>query len=134
GREGRHARDRQVRFAHGKSQGEAGQEAGQCQTQDQGGQAQGKAADRQGQGQAQGAEQDGAAGEKEATAMSDIFSGAKLIVVKVGSALLVDGAKGELRRDWLASLCDDIAGLKKNGLAVVLVSSGSIALGRRLLK
>jgi len=51
--------------------------------------------------------------------MSDIFAGAKLVVVKVGSALLVDGAKGELRRDWLASLCDDIAGLKKNGLAVV---------------
>ena len=45
--------------------------------------------------------------------MSDIFSGAKLVVVKVGSALLVDGAKGELRRDWLASLCDDIAALKK---------------------
>ena len=66
--------------------------------------------------------------------MSDIFSGAKLVVVKVGSALLVDGAKGELRRDWLASLCDDIAALKKQGLAVVLVSSGSIALGRRLLK
>ncbi len=66
--------------------------------------------------------------------MSDIFSGAKLVVVKVGSALLVDGAKGELRRDWLASLCDDIAELKKQGLAVVLVSSGSVALGRRLLK
>ena len=65
--------------------------------------------------------------------MSDIFSGAKLVVVKVGSALLVDGAKGELRRDWLASLCDDVAALKKQGVAVVLVSSGSIALGRRLL-
>ena len=52
--------------------------------------------------------------------MSDIFSGAKLVVVKVGSALLVDGAKGELRRDWLASLCDDIAALKKQGLAVVV--------------
>ena len=34
--------------------------------------------------------------------MSDIFSGAKLMVVKVGSSLLVDGAKGELRREWLA--------------------------------
>ena len=66
--------------------------------------------------------------------MSDIFAGAKLVVVKVGSALLVDAAKGELRRDWLASLCDDVAALKKQGVAVVLVSSGSIALGRRLLK
>ncbi|HEX4637520.1 MAG TPA: glutamate 5-kinase, partial [Rhizomicrobium sp.] len=66
--------------------------------------------------------------------MSDVFSGARLVVVKVGSALLVDGAKGELRREWLSSLCDDIAGLKKQGVNVVLVSSGSIALGRRLLK
>src|SRR5580692_3545107 len=65
--------------------------------------------------------------------MSDILAGAKLVVVKVGSALLVDGAKGELRREWLASLCDDVAALKKKNIAVVLVSSGSIALGRRLL-
>src|SRR6202012_1624100 len=66
--------------------------------------------------------------------MSGIFAGAKLVVVKVGSALLVDGAKGELRREWLASLCDDVAALKKDGTEIVLVSWGSIALGRRLLK
>jgi glutamate 5-kinase len=66
--------------------------------------------------------------------MSDIFSGAKLVVVKVGSALLVDGGKGELRREWLTSLCADVAALKRQGVKVVLVSSGSIALGRRLLK
>ncbi len=66
--------------------------------------------------------------------MSDIFSGAKLVVVKVGSALLVDGAKGELRREWLTSLCADVAALKREGVKLVLVSSGSIALGRRLLK
>ena len=65
--------------------------------------------------------------------MSDIFDGAKLIVVKVGSALLVDGAKGELRRAWLQSLCADVASLKRGGAQVILVSSGSIALGRRLL-
>jgi glutamate 5-kinase len=65
--------------------------------------------------------------------MSDIFEGAKLIVVKVGSALLVDGAKGELRRAWLQSLCADVAALKRGGARVILVSSGSIALGRRLL-
>jgi glutamate 5-kinase len=66
--------------------------------------------------------------------MSDIFSGARLVVVKVGSALLVDGTTGSLRRDWLKSLCADIATLKKDGVKPVLVSSGSIALGRRLLK
>jgi glutamate 5-kinase len=66
--------------------------------------------------------------------MTGIFSGAKLVVVKVGSALLVDGARGELRRAWLTSLCADVAQLKKDSVKVVLVSSGSIALGRRLLK
>lgn len=66
--------------------------------------------------------------------MSDILKGAKLVVVKVGSALLVDGGKGELRREWLTSLCTDVAQLKREGVKVVLVSSGSIALGRRLLK
>ena len=55
-------------------------------------------------------------------------------MVKVGSALLVDGASGELRRDWLASLCADVAALKREGKQVILVSSGSIALGRRLLE
>jgi glutamate 5-kinase len=66
--------------------------------------------------------------------MSDLFTGAKCVVVKVGSALLVDSASGSLRRAWLESLCADIAVLKARGIKIVLVSSGSIALGRRLLK
>jgi len=65
--------------------------------------------------------------------MTDVFAGARLVVVKVGSALLVDAATGKLRRDWLASLCADVAALCKAGTKVILVSSGSIALGRRLL-
>lgn len=65
--------------------------------------------------------------------MSDIFSTARLAVVKVGSSLLVDGATGTLRREWLESLCADVAELRNQGVKVVLVSSGSIALGRRLL-
>src|ERR1700719_2566753 len=66
--------------------------------------------------------------------MSGIFSKARLIVVKVGSSLLVDAGSGELRRDWLISLCADVAGLKREGKQVILVSSGAIALGRRALK
>ena len=65
--------------------------------------------------------------------MSDIFSEAKLIVVKVGSALLVDGESGALRRDWLVSLCADVAALRREGKQVILVSSGAIALGREAL-
>jgi glutamate 5-kinase len=59
------------------------------------------------------------------------LSQAKRIVIKVGSALLVDG--GALRGDWLASLAADIARLRARGQDVILVSSGSIALGRGVL-
>jgi len=54
-------------------------------------------------------------------------------VIKIGSALLVDRATGQVRATWLNSLADDIAGLKRAGKEVVLVSSGSIALGRQIL-
>ncbi len=55
----------------------------------------------------------------------------KRIVIKIGSALLVE--EGRLRRKWLEALAHDIARLKKNGADVILVSSGSIALGRGIL-
>jgi len=58
---------------------------------------------------------------------------ARRLVVKVGSALLVDAATGRLKTDWLAGLAQDIAGLRAAGASVVLVSSGAIALGRRVL-
>lgn len=61
------------------------------------------------------------------------LAGYKRLVVKIGSALLVDGETGKLRSDWLAALAADIAGLKESGCDVVIVSSGAIALGRRLL-
>ena len=61
------------------------------------------------------------------------LSEAKRIVVKIGSALLVDAASGMLRAGWLASVAADVAALKARGADVVLVSSGSIALGRRAL-
>ncbi len=57
---------------------------------------------------------------------------ARRLVVKIGSALLVDGAGG-LRRDWLAGLAEDVAAAKARGSDVILVSSGSIALGRGVL-
>jgi glutamate 5-kinase len=65
--------------------------------------------------------------------MSDRLTRARLLVVKIGSALLVDGDRGELRRGWLAALAADVAAAKRRGSDVVLVSSGAIALGRRRL-
>src|SRR6202044_1144303 len=58
---------------------------------------------------------------------------ARRIVVKVGSALLVDPDTGQLRREWLTGLVEDLMRLRKRGQHVLLVSSGAIALGRRQL-
>ena len=57
---------------------------------------------------------------------------AKRLVVKIGSALLVDRATG-LKQGWLSALAMDVAEAKVRGTDVVLVSSGSIALGRKVL-
>ena len=56
------------------------------------------------------------------------------IVVKVGSSLLIDAKAGEVRADWLAALAADIAKLHRDGCDVLVVSSGSIALGHSRLK
>ena len=55
------------------------------------------------------------------------------IVVKIGSALLVDQENGRIRHDWLAALAEDIAELHGRGRQVAVVSSGAIAAGRRRL-
>ena len=61
------------------------------------------------------------------------WTSARRIVVKIGSALLVDRATGRLRSTWLNSLADDVAALADAGKEIVLVSSGAIALGRHVL-
>jgi glutamate 5-kinase len=58
---------------------------------------------------------------------------ARRVVIKVGSALLVDSATGQLNRAWLETLASDIHTLRARGQDVLLVSSGAIALGRRHL-
>ena len=55
---------------------------------------------------------------------------ARRVVVKVGSALLVDAATGRLNRGWLAALAEDLAAGRRGGQELVVVSSGAIALGR----
>ena len=55
------------------------------------------------------------------------------IVIKIGSALLVDTDSG-LRQQWLRALCQDIAELKSGGSDIIIVSSGAIALGRTVLR
>jgi glutamate 5-kinase len=55
------------------------------------------------------------------------------IVIKVGSSLLIDREQGCVRRSWLLSLAQDIADLHARGTDLLVVSSGSIALGRTVL-
>ncbi len=55
------------------------------------------------------------------------------IVVKVGSSLLVDRARGVVKRAWLHGLTDDLAALHRRGADILVVSSGAVALGRSVL-
>lgn len=55
------------------------------------------------------------------------------VVVKIGSALLVDGERAALRTEWLDSVCADIASLRARGAQVIVVSSGAISLARHRL-
>lgn len=58
---------------------------------------------------------------------------ARLIVVKVGSALLVDAASGTVDSVWLSAFAADAARLRARGQRLLVVSSGAVALGRRRL-
>ena len=62
------------------------------------------------------------------------LEGARRLVVKIGSSILVDEGRGEIRRDWLEALSVDVARLRKKGCEIVLVSSGAIRLGRTHFK
>ena len=58
---------------------------------------------------------------------------ARRVVVKIGSALLVEQDSGAIHRTWLQALADDLAVLKARGAEIIVVSSGAIAVGRRHL-
>lgn len=55
----------------------------------------------------------------------------RTIVIKIGSSLLVSEDTGKLRMDFLYHLMNDVVSLRARNFQVVLVSSGSVALGRR---
>ena len=61
-----------------------------------------------------------------------MFSDAQTIVIKIGSAILVDDQTQALRKDWLAALASDLSNMADK--RIILVSSGAIALGRQRLK
>jgi len=59
---------------------------------------------------------------------------AKTIVLKVGTSILIDPRTNVLKSDWLESFVEEIAQLKKENKNIILVSSGAIALGKKVLK
>lgn len=61
------------------------------------------------------------------------LSQAKRLVIKLGSALVVDQAAATPRQLWLNEVAEDIATLRAQGTEVIVVSSGAIALARRAL-
>ena len=50
------------------------------------------------------------------------------VVVKLGSSIVAD-ERGAVRRELLALICDELAGLHRAGRSVVVVTSGAIARG-----
>ncbi|WP_439549384.1 glutamate 5-kinase [Falsiroseomonas sp.] len=58
---------------------------------------------------------------------------ARRVVVKIGSALVVDDRTAAPRAAWLAGVAQDVAAMRARGVEVILVSSGAIALARRAL-
>ena len=65
---------------------------------------------------------------------NDLIQNSKRVVIKIGSALLIDKENGNLNNKWLNSLALDINNLLKLEKEIIIVSSGSIALGKKHLK
>jgi glutamate 5-kinase len=65
--------------------------------------------------------------------MTGELAQSRRLIVKIGSALLVDDATGDIRRAWLEALVADLARCRGRGQDVLIVSSGAIAVGRRHL-
>lgn len=59
---------------------------------------------------------------------------AKRLVVKIGSSLIIDEATGGARHTWMTSVCADIAALVHSGKQVIVVTSGAVALGHKILR
>jgi glutamate 5-kinase len=63
----------------------------------------------------------------------EIFNQAESIVIKVGSSLIVEDEFVAIRKEWFASFIEDVIDLRKQGKTVIIVSSGAINLGRKIL-
>lgn len=67
------------------------------------------------------------------TTVQDQLQQAERVILKIGSRLLVDNDTGQVNQPWLDALADEIAAMQAEGKQVLIVSSGSVALGLRAL-
>ncbi len=58
---------------------------------------------------------------------------AKRLVLKIGSSLLVNEKTGQVKNTWLNALADDILTAYERGQQVIIVTSGAVAVGRKVL-
>ena len=58
---------------------------------------------------------------------------AKRLVLKIGSSLLVNEKTGQVKNTWLNALADDILTAYEHGQQVIIVTSGAVAVGRKVL-
>ena len=65
--------------------------------------------------------------------MTSPLASARRVVIKVGSSLLIDQETGKPHEARFAAIAADAAKLRAEGKAIVIVSSGAVALGRRAL-
>jgi glutamate 5-kinase len=65
--------------------------------------------------------------------MTPSLGTARRIVIKIGSALIVDPATAAPRTAWLQSVTEDITALAARGAEIIVVSSGAISLARQKL-
>ena len=61
-----------------------------------------------------------------------VLNDLRRLVIKIGSSLLIDG-NGQVNRSWLCDLAEDISGFRESGQQVLIVSSGAVAIGGRVL-
>jgi glutamate 5-kinase len=63
----------------------------------------------------------------------DTISGSKLVVLKIGTALVAQADGAGVKAEWLEALAQDVKALTQAGKKIVIVSSGAVALGRKAL-
>jgi glutamate 5-kinase len=62
-----------------------------------------------------------------------LINQANKIIIKIGSSFIVDSKNAEVNQSWIDSFVDDVVALRKEGKKVILVSSGAVVLGCKML-